>query len=47
MKKEDREELAKSLIVGVCVFCCVIAAPYLIKLFGWLYAIASYLDNNL
>lgn len=45
MKKEDREELAKSLIVGVCVFCCVIAAPYLIKLFGWIYSIASYLDN--
>lgn len=46
MKKEDREELAKSLIVGLCVFCCVFAAPLLIKFFGWLFAIASYLDNN-
>jgi hypothetical protein len=47
MKTEDREELAKSLIVGVCIFCCVIAVPYLIKLFGWLMFLASYLDNNL
>lgn len=45
MKKEDREELAKSLIAGVCVFCCVIAAPYLIKLFGWLYTLAVCVDS--
>lgn len=47
MKEEDREELAKSLIVGICVFCCVLAAPMLVKVFGWLMALASYLDNNL
>jgi hypothetical protein len=47
MKSEDREELAKSLIAGVCVFCCVIAAPMLVKFFGWLYSLASFLDNNL
>lgn len=46
MKKEDREEFANSLIVGLCVFCCVFAAPLLIKLFGWLMALASFLDNN-
>lgn len=46
MKKEKSEELAKSLIVGLCVFCCVFAAPLLIKVFGWLMAIASFLDNN-
>ena len=47
MKKEDRKELARSLIVGICVFCGVFAAPYFIKLFCWIYTLASYLDNNL
>ncbi len=47
MKKKDSKELAKSMIVGLCVFCCVFAAPLLIKFFGWLMALASYLDNNL